>query len=33
MGLFMCMKQMGDEDVDLIIRAFEKVWYHLDALT
>ncbi|MEY8200020.1 MAG: DegT/DnrJ/EryC1/StrS family aminotransferase [Colwellia sp.] len=32
MGLFMCMKEMQDDDVDLIIRAFEKVWDNLGTL-
>jgi perosamine synthetase len=33
MGIFMCMKEMLDDDVDLIIRAFEKVWENLESLS
>jgi hypothetical protein len=33
MGIFMCMKEMLDKDVDLIIRAFEKVWNNLESLS
>jgi len=32
MGIFMCMKELRDEDVDLIVKAFEKVWNQLDQL-
>ena len=32
MGIFMCMKEFRDEDVDQVIAAFEKVWRNLEAL-
>lgn len=31
-GFEMCLHQLDDQDVDLIARAFEKVWANLDAL-
>ena len=32
MGMFMCLNDNSDDDVDLIVRAFHKVWDQLDAL-
>jgi len=32
MGIFMCMKELRDQDVDQIIYAFQKVWSNLDQL-
>jgi dTDP-4-amino-4,6-dideoxygalactose transaminase len=32
MGIFMCMKELRDQDVDLIIEAFQKVWASLGQL-
>ncbi|WP_372763555.1 DegT/DnrJ/EryC1/StrS family aminotransferase [Litorivivens sp.] len=33
MGIFMCMKEMADPDVDLMVQAFRKVWNNLDSLS
>ena len=32
LGLFMCMHEYNDEQVDLVIAAFRKVWDHLETL-
>jgi dTDP-4-amino-4,6-dideoxygalactose transaminase len=32
LGFSMCMHEMSDEDVDLLVRAFRKVWSNLAAL-
>ncbi|QJD72161.1 DegT/DnrJ/EryC1/StrS aminotransferase family protein [Marinobacterium sp. LSUCC0821] len=32
LGLFMCMKEYRDEDVDKVVAAFEKVWRNLELL-
>ncbi|MBM3670541.1 MAG: DegT/DnrJ/EryC1/StrS family aminotransferase [Actinobacteria bacterium] len=32
MGLFMCMSDYTDAQIDLVIEAFHKVWQHRDAL-
>lgn len=31
-GFQMCMYQMSDNEVDLMVEAFQKVWINLDAL-
>ncbi|HOI72915.1 MAG TPA: DegT/DnrJ/EryC1/StrS family aminotransferase [Syntrophales bacterium] len=32
LGIGLCVNEYGNEDVDLIIEAFHKVWHHLDRL-
>jgi perosamine synthetase len=32
LGIGLCMNDYGDEDVELIVEAFRKVWRHLDRL-
>jgi hypothetical protein len=32
LGFQMCMHEMKDEDVDILIKAFKKVWANLDLL-
>lgn len=32
MGIFMCMKELRDQDVDQLITAFQKVWRNLEVL-
>jgi dTDP-4-amino-4,6-dideoxygalactose transaminase len=32
LGYLLCMNDLGDGDVDLVIAAFRKVWAHMDAL-
>jgi len=32
LGLDMCMYEYNDEDIELIIKAFKKIWYNMDML-
>ena len=32
LGYAMCLNDLADADVDLIVAAFRKVWRHLDQL-
>ena len=33
MGIEMCLHKYTDEEVDLIVQAFQKIWGELDKLT
>ncbi len=32
LGFLMCMNEMSDEETDLMVRAFHKVWAHIESL-
>ncbi len=32
LGIGLCINDYGDEDIDLIVEAFRKVWRHMDLL-
>ena len=33
MGFLMCLHDLSDDDIDLIVSAFEKVWANIDKLS